>query len=489
MRYIKGMDKNQMTMLPLCFDDYIGEDNVCRIINAYVGMLDMQGLGFKYAQAKEVGRMAYNPAKLLSLYIYGYMNRIRSSRRLETETRRNIEVMWLMDCLTPDDKTISNFRKDNAAALKAAFREFSLWCNRQGLYGKELVAVDGTKIRANSSRYSIHTKKGTEKELARLEKKISEYMNALEENDSGETGEPCLSSEAITEALKILHEQEGNFEGWRKRIEENGGAEISVVDPDCRIMRQGGDGRPLDACYNIQTVADEKHKLVVDFEVTSCPDETGGLRLMVERAKEIMEIDKVKAVADKGYYNGEEIADCEQNGTECFIPKMPTVGPSAPDSAYDRKHFKYDAENDGYICPAGETLLKISSYARKNVNGRPVVDHRYANKKACSDCPMRGKCTRDKAGRHLVRSEFQDALDVVNARMITDEGRCILRERKAIIEHPFGTVKRSWGFGNYLCRGRSKVAGEQSLAFLAYNLRRVINIFRDNNENLMAAMG
>ena len=276
MPYIQGENREQMTLTPMCLDDYIGDDNICRVIEAYVGKLNMAALGFKYAEFKDTGRPPHDPASFLMLYIYGYLNRVRSSRRLQAETKRNVEVMWLMEKVMPDDKTICNFRKDNAAPLKRAFREFSLWCNRQGLYGKELVAVDGTKIRANSSRKNIHTQKITEKELASVEKKISEYMNELEANDTVEDNETILSAAAIQELLKRLNDKKELLGHRLKQIEMNGGSEISTVDPDAHFMHQGGDGRNLDACYNVQAVADSRNKLIIDFDVSTCPDDKGA---------------------------------------------------------------------------------------------------------------------------------------------------------------------------------------------------------------------
>jgi len=465
-----------MALLPMCLDDYIEADSICRVIVAYVGGLDMAGLGFKYAETKDTGRRPFDPAIMLMLYLYGYLNRIRSSRRLHAEAKRNMEVMWLLERLTPDDKTICNFRKDNAAALKKVFREFSLWCNRQGLYGKELVAVDGSKTRANSSRRNIHTHKGTEKELASVEKKISEYMNALEENDAAEANEATLSREAIQEILKRLGEKKDTLQNWLKQIEANGGNEISTVDPDAHIMRQGGDGRSLDVCYNVQSVVDSKHKLIVDFEVSTCPDDSGALTKMTESAKDIMGVEIIAAVADKGYYNGQDIEMCEKNGTTCFVPAVDCCY-NAPDTDYDTKHFKYNAEKDCYNCPEGEEL------PFRHFNKRHKV---YYNRKACQCCPCREKCTTNKrVGRSVVRNASQETLDAINARMLTDEGRKISRERKKIVEHPFGTTKQIWGFRQFLCRGQEKTTAEQSLTYLAYNFRRVFNIYKNNGRNMM----
>ena len=488
MPYIQGENRDQLTLTPICLDDYIEPDNICRVIAAYVGSLDMVALGFKYAEPKDIGRPPHDPASMLMLYLYGYLNRIRSSRRLEAETKRNIEVMWLMEKVTPDDKTISNFRKDNAVALKRAFREFNLWCSRQGLYGKELVAVDGTKIRANCSRRNIHTQKITEKELVSVEKKISEYMNALEENDAKEQNDNEPLPGAIREALKRLNEKKESLQEWLKKIEENDGGEISDVDPDAHIMHNGGDGRNLDACYNVQTVVDEKNKLIVDFEVSTCPDDKGALPKMTESAKEIMGVSEIKAVADKGYYDGDDIAECEKNETACYIPAVENYI-HAPDRRFDRSNFNYDKEHDCYICPEG----KILPFRYQEKGNRKTDQERYRrvyhNSEACRNCPSRAKCTpRKTGGRTVKRLPDQYALDIVGARMETDDGREILKARKKIIEHPYGIVKNTWGYRQFLCRTQEKTSGEQSLVFLAYNLRRVFNIFKESDKNLIQAM-
>jgi transposase len=478
MPYICGESREQLTLMPMCLDDYIGEDSICRIIAAYVSRLDMAALGFKYAETKDKGRRPYNPSNMLMLYIYGYLNRIRSSRRLESETRRNVEVMWLMEKLTPDDKTICNFRKDNAVGLRKLFREFSLWCNRQGLYGKELVVVDGTKIRADNSRRNIHSKKNTEIFLANIEKKISEYIKTLDKNDTDGQDEPGLSPKAIREALKRLRERKTEYEGWRDQIAANGGSEIAMVDTDCRMMKQGGNARPLDACYNVQTAVDEKNKLIVDFEVTNCPDEKGALPKMTEKTKELMGVSEIIVLADKGYFDPGDISQCEQNGTTCYVASM-ISGVRAPNPEFDHEAFCYDKENDCYICPMGQTL----QFKRIKAFGK-LIGREYHNSAACYSCTNHAKCTKGKRARAIFRNPNQDALDTVNVRMHSDEGRRLYKKRKEIVEHSFGTTKRAWGYGNFLCRGLEKTTGEQSLVFLAYNLRRVFNIFKETGGNL-----
>jgi len=470
MSYKKGENRDQLTLMPLFLDDYIGADSICRIIAAYVSNLDMSAMDFKYAQTKETGRPPFNPTSMLMLYLYGYLNRVRSSRRLEAETHRNIEVMWLLEKLTPDDKTISNFRKDNAKALKKVFRQFSLWCNEQDLYGRELTAVDGSKFRANANRRSIHTQKGTEKRLAEIEKKISEYMNELEKNDQAETDDASFDSGRISEVLKHLNEKKETLQEWLKKIEESDGKEISTIDPDAHFMHTNGDGRNLDACYNVQTVVDSKHKLIVDFDVTTCPDDKGALVAMTESAKEIMGVDKVGVAADKGFYDGEDISICEQSGTTCYIPATLDYKP-APNENYNKSKFRYDAQNDCYICPKNQTLPLVKT---RKQNGE-IIRKEYQSSKVCKKCPNRHLCTiTQRGGRTIVRNAHQDILDTINDRMKTTEGYETFRERKKIVEHPFGTIKAVWGFKQFLCHRQEKTIGEASLMFLAYNLRLLL---------------
>ena len=486
MNYIEGQERTQLELQPTCLDDYVSENNMVRVIEAFVSMLDMVKLGFKNAVLNKEGRPPFNPAALLKLYIYGYLNLVRSSRRLEAETHRNVEVMWLLCNLTPDDKTISNFRKDNAEALKKVYREFSKLCNKLGLHGKELVAQDGTKVRANSSRHNIFDQRKAEKALAATDKKIEKYMNMLDENDAAESKDPRYNADDIAEILKALSGKKETLESLLDQINERDGEPVSIVDPDAHIMKQSGEGRPYDACYNVHTVVDSKHNLILDFKISTNASDSGELFELTESAKEIMEVDAIAATADKGFYSADDIAACEENGTTCYVPKVNDKG-RAPDPAYNKRHFKYDKENDCYICPEGKAL----PYKRASFIAAGVTDGRlYQDTKACKTCAKRALCTQNKKqGRTLKRLLNQDALDTVDKRMRTRHGRLILKRRRELVEHPFGTVKKVWGYGQYLCRGLARVTAEQSMAFLAYNLRRVINIFHNDGADLLLAMG
>lgn len=482
MQYITGENRVQMTLMPMCLDDYIGAESIVRVIDAFVDTLNLIALDFKNVQLNECGRPPYSPSMMLKLYIYGYMNRVRSSRRLQAEAGRNVEVMWLTGKIVPDDRAIAYFRRDNAAALKKVFKEFSFWCKEAGLYGGVSVVVDGTKMRANANRNSIHTAKLTETRLLEVDEKIDKYLKILDETDTKEAGATKLSPEAVKSILKHLREKKDKLLGWKKQINENGNKEVSTVDPDAHIMHTNGDGRSLDACYNVQTVADSKNKLIMDFDVTTCPDDKGALPKMTASAKEITRSETLQVSADKGYYDGGDIAECEKNGVTTFIPKASE--PTNPiDPSYGPGKFEYNRETDTYRCPSGQIL---SFHREKKRPNSEIRDRVYLNKDACKNCSDCSKCFKNVKGyRQIFRSSNQDALDRNNVRMQTEDGKTQYRVRSCTIEHPFGTTKAVWGFKQYLCRGQLMASAEQSLIFLAYNLRRVINIFAASGENLL----
>jgi len=478
MGYKVGEDKKQLTLLPVSLDEYVPKDHICRLINEFTGQLDVVRLGFKYAEPKETGSRPYNPRMMLNLYIYGYLHRVRSSRRLRDEAVRNVEVMWLLEGLTPDDKTICNFRKDNLIALHSTFHEFVRLCRELGLYGGKLIAVDSTKIRANNSRKNNHSKKTVQKELARIDTQISKYMNALDQADAEEEEVRTPDSQAIRAALKKLQERKIKYEGLKERTDKEG--EVSTVDGDARLMHSGGDSRPLNVCYNVQTAVDSKHHLIVDFDVSQCANDTGNLKNMTDAAKEAMGVEKLDCLADTGYYEGRDIATCEESGVRCFVAKKKHNGPKKAEG-FTRESFIYDRENDSYICPCENRL----HYLRQQDNdGRDC--RVYGNRAACDQCSTKGQCTKSTC-RLILRRPYQDTLDIVDERM--RKNRELYQKRQEIVEHPFGTIKSVWGYRQFLCRTKSKVTGETALAYLAYNMRRFITIMTANGTNPVVAMG
>lgn len=463
----------------ISLDDFVGENHICRVISAFTERLDMEKLEYKYAKCKETGCPPYDPRMMLNLYIYGYLNRINSSRKLRDEARRNIEVMWLMDGLTPDDKTICNFRKDNTKALKLTFRGFSEMCRELGLYGGKIVAIDGTKIRANNSRKNNHNRITVERELSNIEKRIKEYINKLDEMDSLEQAENELSEEEIHTALEGLRQRKKKFENLYSRLKEE--SEISTVDPDSRLMRQNGDGRTLDVCYNVQTAVDAKNSMIIDFDVNNQPDDKGNLFYMAKSTKRVLKANHITVLADKGYYNGEDILACEKNDISCLVAK-PKSGGLKKEVGFSIKEFKYDKNSDTYICPN----KKIFRFMRNQQHSNGKQYRFYANFSACTKCEIREKCTRSKY-RKILRLPYQDVLDNVDSR--TSNNLSLYKKRQEIVEHPFGTIKSNWRFRQFLCRTKPKVTAEMALAYLAYNLRRLTSIFKENSVKILAKLG
>jgi len=480
MSYKTGIDKKQITLLPASLDEYISEDHICRVIYTFTALLDMVALGFKYAECKETGCRPYDPRMMLNLYIYGYLHRVRSSRRLEAETTRNIEVMWLMNGLGPDDKTICNFRKDNKDVLKKIFKEFVIMCRNLDLYGKELEATDGTKFRANNSRKNNWNKTTVERELSRIDKQIKEYMETLEQGDKEdeEENEIVSTGSAVKTALEKLNQRKINFEKLKTRVEIEG--EVSTIDPDARLMRSGGDARKLDVCYNVQTIVDSKHHLIVDFDIADRSDDKGNLHNMSEKAKEILDVKTITNLADKGYYDGEDIAACEASGVTCLVAK-PKPGGVVKEKGFTRENFIYNKENDCYSCPCGNQL----NYMRNQIHSDGTDCRVYSNYAACNKCPFKEKCTKAEF-RQILRRPYEDTLDIVNER--TKANKELYRKRQQIVEHPSGTIKAVWGYKQFLCRTKPKITAETALAYLAYNMRRVFNIFAGKKENLVMAL-
>jgi len=475
MGYKSGVDRNQLSLLPASLDDYVAEDNICRLIYSFSEQLDLITLGYKYAECKNTGCNPYDPRMMLNLYIYGYLHRIRSSRRLRDETLRNVEVIWLMEGLKPNDKTICNFRKDNTKALKETFREFARMCHNLGLYGGEVVATDSVKIRANNSLCNNHNKVTVKNSLSRIDKKINEYLDALEKSDMEEEGEERPDSSEIKAALERLKLRKLKYEELKSRLETE--SEISLIDPDGRVMRSGGEGRRLDVCYNVQTVVDSKNHLIVDFDVSSCANDYGNLKTLSENAMEVMDVQNITNLADSGYYSSKDIIACEENGITCLVAKPPAGGIKKTEG-FNRNDFVYDCEKDIYKCPCLKELKYKRSRKYKNGNEYRV----YSNYSTCVKCQKKASCTSYRY-REVFRLTCQDILDVIDER--TEKNKVLYRKRKEIIEHVFGTVKAIWGYRQFLCRTRSKVSAEMALTYMAYNLRRVFNTLTENRRKLI----
>jgi len=480
--YVKGSKREQVILLPDRLDDYVDENNPVRFIDAFVDSLDLVKLGFKHAEPNEEGRPPYNPGDMLKLYIWGYLNQIRSSRKLERECHRDFEVVWLMRRLAPDFKTISNFRKNNIDCIKPVFKEFICLCKSLDLFGAELVGIDSSKFRAVNSTDRNFNREKLLYRLKCVEEAIERYLGEMEENDEKEAssgGEAVNNNKErmkyLTERLKQLTEMKNKYEGLKARIEATGEKEISLTDPDSRCMKNNG---KLEVCYNIQTATDSRHKLIADYDVTNNSGDQNMLSDMAKSAKETLEVERLDATADRGYQDAFEILNCVQNGITPYVPESSPVrgnmkkeGIPAPEFFTNR--FTYDKATDTYTCPAGQ-ILKLW-YKDAKCDGK--IGALYKTDGACFSCPhYTTRCSRNKHGRVIERWEHEEVLKEMRARLNSLDGRRKVRLRSELCEHPFGTIKRSFNQGYLLLKGLRNVRGEIGFTMLAYDMRRAINI-------------
>lgn len=462
-RYIEGENRNQVSLEPICLDDMIGEENPVRAIEIIVEQMKIGELGFVYSETKETGRKPYSPEDMFKLYSYSYYNGIRSSRKIERECHRNIEVMWLIGELKPDHKTIANFRKDNKAAIKAAFRRFTMICDELNLISKEIVAVDGSKFRACNGRMKYHSKGKIAEKLKHYEEAAEKYMNLLEQSDFSEKeNEPSqYSRKELTEKLGHINKRVQELEAISERVEAEG--TIYLTDPDARLMRTHNGGG--DISHNVQIAVEAENHFIVATDVTSDAVDYGQLHNISSQAKEELGVDELTAIADRGYYSGEEFKKCKDDDIQVIVPK-PDRG-ETQSKGYTKNHFRYDKENDMYICPLGQQVTLPAKRKSKS------KDKRYYCK-ACVNCPSKDLCTPKSKYRNITRFEFDDYADEVDA--FTRDNQALFSQRKCLVEHPFGTVKRAFGFTYFLTRGTENVRTESLLHFLAYNIKRLVNI-------------
>jgi len=474
--FVQGVHRNQVVMFPESLDEYVSDDNPVRFIDAFVDSLDLRALGFERAVPAETGRPPYHPGVLLKLYVYGYLNRIRSSRKLEREAQRNVELMWLLGKLTPDFKTIADFRRDNGQPIRAVFREFTQVCRRLELYGGELVAVDGSKFKAVNSRDRNFTQRKLEDLDKRADNKIQRYFEELDEADEREQDSQKPTAEELREKIEWLQGRKEVYSKLREQMEGNGESQVSLTDPDARTMWLGH-SRGTDVAYNVQITVDAKHKLIVDHEVTNACNDLNQLSAMAIRAKEVLDVESLEVVADKGYYNGTEIKDCVDEDIVPFIPETDSSSNSRA-GLYGKKDFRYDAENDCYWCPAGKALPY--SYQTTS-NGQEV---RVYIAKGCTKCALKHKCHRNKYSRRIKRWVHEEVLEEMAQRVRAEPDK--VKERKSLVEHPFGTIKRSMDQGYFLTRRLWGVRTETSLTMLAYNIKRALAL--KGTQGLLAAL-
>jgi transposase len=474
MTHIAGFERDQLLLLPEAVDDYVGSDNPVRFIDAFVDGLDLAAAGFARVEAKTTGRPGYAPDDLLKLYIYGYLNRVRSSRRLEAECHRNIEVIWLLRTLKPDFKTIADFRRDNRAAFRAVFRQFVLLCRRLDLYGRELLAVDGTRIKAVNNKDRNFTRSSLRTFIRAADERLEDYLKRLDEGDvdDGATSGGARTKD-LAEKIGALREKRGRYSALLAQLERTGEDQISLTDPDSRAMAAH---TKVGVGYNIQIAVDAKHKLIVEQAVTNQVVDMGLLKETAEPAREILGVETIDVVADRGYFKSEDIEACEKAGLTPYVPR-PQRGASVRRGFFRKDEFRYDAERDAYVCPAGQLLTPVRHGRLRDLK---KID--YGNPKACRDCPLRPRCTNDV--RSVSRLENEDALDRMAERLKARPE--ILDRRREVVEHPFGSIKQWMYQGAFLMRGLANVRAEFSLTALAHNLRRALNIC--GVEAMMAAV-
>jgi transposase len=460
MGYVEGTNREQVVLFPAVIDDYVSGENPVRFLEAFVNQLELGTLGFSKAEPEERGRPAYDPRDLLKLYIYGYVNEIRSSRKLERETRRNVELMWLLRRLTPDHKTIARFRQENARALPGVFREFTKVCRQLDLYGRELVGIDGSKFRAVNSRDRNFTAAKLSRRLRWIEEKIEQYLAALQAADEAEGNDGEVSAAELQAKIATLQERQLVYEGLKEQLAESGEKQISLTDPNARLMK-GRQGHHVS--YNVQIAVDSKHKLIADFAVKNEGNDLHCLAEMAQGAQQELGAAQLKVCADRGYYNTAEIKACEDAGIEVHMERPQ---PGQREDIFPLAQFSYDDSKDVYTCPAGKRLSYRTFDKQKQV--------RCYWTEACHGCPLKSQCTTSKGPRKIKRPVGQDAAERMLQRVA--ENPKYLELRKQLVEHPFGTIKRAMHQDYFLMRGQEKVSGETSLTLLAYNLRRVLNL-------------
>jgi len=464
-RFIDEADRSQGVLLPETIDEYVAEENPVRVIEAFVAALDLGSLGFTGVEPKATGRPGYHPATMLKLYLYGYLNRIQSSRRLEREAQRNLELMWLVGRLAPDFKTIADFRVDNAAAIQAVCREFIVLCRRWSLFTEATVAIDGSKFKAVNHRDRNFTAGKMKTRLALIEQSIAEYLEQLDRMDRRETPRSPRRVKRLQERLATLREEMGRLEGLKARLEATPDGQVSLTDPDARSMVSQGKGTGT-VGYNVQTAVETEHHLIVAHEVTNVGSDRHQLKRMAEQAREALGTDGLTALADRGYYAGEEIKACTDAGIVPLVPKVLTSSNRAA-GRFDKSDFVYDARRDTFRCPAGEHAIRRFETVE---NGMTIIKYWSS---ACPRCALRDRCTTG-SYRRISRWEHEAVLDDMQRRLARRPKAMQLR--RSTVEHPFGTIKAWMGATHFLCRRLPRVSAEMSLHVLAYNLKRVMKI-------------
>jgi Transposase and inactivated derivatives len=479
MNHVIGLAREQITLFPEAIEDYISAENPVRFLDAFVDQLDTIKMAFCHADIKETGRPPYNPKDLLKLYLYGYLNRIRSSRLLERETQRNLEIFWLLKRLQPDHKTISDFRRNNAQGLREVFKQFVLLCKSLELFSAELLAIDSTKFKASNARDRIKDKEQVNKSIARINESISQYLTQLDENDVNDehaaSASCAVNKEELQRKIASLRRQKEQLEQAQTEIVQNGQKYVSLTDPDCRLMKND---RRIEPAFSMQTAVDAKHSLIVDYELTQDAADNNHLASLATSAKQVLAVETLTVCADAGYYDTVDLKLCDDQKLTTYVPipkQKISKKTKTPLPDYYAEKFIYNEASDTYQCPQGNTLRQFRTRQDKR-------DHRLIyvyRTPACLQCSVHNQCTTSPRGRHIYRWEHEVVLDRLKQRLVRNPE--IIKQRKAIIEHIFGTIKKIWGYSALLLRRLTNVAGEVALMNLTYNIRRVLNIVGTKN--------
>ena len=458
--FIKGEDRFQATLFPERLDDYVAEDSAVRVIDVFLDDLDLSGLGFR-TEPNDTGRPAYHPSTMLKLFVYGYLNRVQSSRRLEIEAQRNVELMWLTGRLAPDFKTIADFRKDNGVAIRLVCREFVMLCKKLNLFANAFVAIDGSKFKAVNSRDRNFTRAKMKRRLMEVDASIDRYLEKLAAADQAEPAED--KSRTLEDKIAAMRKEMARLKKLEARMLKAPDKQISLTDPDARSMKTRGTGI---VGYNVQTAVDTEHHMIVAHEVTNSGSDRRQLANMAKQAKSVIDTEELTAVADRGYYRGEDILDCDKANIETYLPKPQTSGNQAK-GQFGRDAFRYIAEDNEYECPAG---LRLVQHSTTRDTGRTL--HLYWTYK-CRYCDIKAQCTSG-VHRKMSRWEHEEVLDAAQKRL--DQNPDMMRIRRTTVEHPFGTLKAWMGSTHFMTKTLDRVSTEMSLHVLAYNMKRMMNI-------------
>jgi transposase len=464
-RFVEGDNRAQANLFPESLDDYIAEDNPVRVVDVFIEELDLKALGFDGAEPEATGRPSYHPATLLKIYIYGYLNRIQSSRRLERETQRNVELIWLTGRLSPDFKTIADFRKDNGKAIRRVCREFVVLSRNLGLFSEAIVAIDGSKFKAVNNRDKNFTDRKLQARMQQLEESIARYLADLDRADREQTAVTEARAKHLKHKIETVKAQMQRLREIGEQIAQSPDGQVSLTDPDARSMATSGRGTGM-VGYNVQAAVDAKHHMIVAHEVTNIGHDRTQLSSMSKRVRDAIAVEKPTVLADRGYFKGEEILECERSGINALVPKPQTSNNQAK-GQFDKRDFRYIPADDEYQCPAGQRAIRRFETVEDG-----MILYKYWSS-ACPRCPMKAKCTTGKY-RRIARWEHEQVLETMQARL--DQVPQASRIRRQTVEHTFGTLKFWMGATHFLTKTLPLVSTEMSLHVLAYNLKRAMQV-------------